>query len=145
MCIKKLFIILLVTFTSTSLSLANDSFSQKEKTHTILNPVHSNKVQGVMRRFKLLFYEREYTELERQELTEKQIELLVEETNTLSGIATTLNLDEEEQLTFNAMADQLHELTHELASKNHYQKDLIPTYIKMQETCNTCHRIFRNK
>jgi hypothetical protein len=131
-----------------TMSLAEDSLSKADQNKTILTPVHSDKVKSVMRRLKLLFYEREYTDLEQQDLTEKQIELLVEETKALVGTAahssSFLNLKDEDQLTFNAMANQLHNLTQELKSKLHHQADLIPTYIKMQDTCNTCHRIFRD-
>ena len=98
-----------------------------------------------MRRFKLLFYDREYTELKRQDLSNKQIELLIDEINTLVEVAPTLHLGDEDQVTFNAMANQLHKLTQELQIKSQHREDLIPTYIKMQETCNTCHQIFRNR
>lgn len=145
MSVNRLLIIFLLAITSVPSTLAEDTYSKKDKPKTILNPVHSNKVQDVMRRLKLLFYEREYTDLELQELTRKQIELLVEETNTLVGIAKEIDLTDEDQLTFNAMANQIHELTLELEEKFHHQSDLIPTYIKMQETCNTCHQIFRNR
>lgn len=149
MSVNRLLILFILTFTSTTLSFAEDSFSKTDKTKTILNPIHSDKVQDVMRRLKLLFYEREYTDLELQDLTEKQIELLAEEAKTLVSTAANsgsfLNLNDEDQLTFNAMANQLHDLTRELESKSHHQTDLIPTYIKMQETCNTCHQIFRNR
>ncbi len=148
MSVSRLLIILLLTFISASLSLATDSLSETDKNKTLLNPVHSDQVQNVMRRLKLLFYEREYTDLELQDLTEKQIELLSEEANTLVDTAENMNsfqnISDEDQLTFNAMANQLHDLTQELKNKSHHRTDLIPSYIKMQDTCNTCHQIFRN-
>ncbi len=121
---------------------------------TLLQTIHSNEVRNIMRHLKLLIYEREYTELERENKRYQQIRLLVEETKILADTAARLpeieslnRLNDEEQLTFSAMANQLHEISLELQNEieaNHRQS-MSDLYIKLQETCNTCHRLFRNK
>ncbi|MBL1142646.1 MAG: hypothetical protein HND53_11500 [Proteobacteria bacterium] len=98
-----------------------------------------------MRRLKLLFYDREYTDVERQDLTRKQVELLAKETKILVNLAKNIDINDEDKLTFNAMANQIYDLSRKLENKFHHHEDLIPIYIKMQDTCNTCHKIFRGR
>lgn len=145
MNVNRLLISFLLTFISVPFSIAEDSFSEQYEIRTILNPVHNNKILDVMRRLKLLFYDREYTDVERQDLTRKQVELLAKETKILVNLAKNIDINDEDKLTFNAMANQIYDLSRKLENKFHHHEDLIPIYIKMQDTCNTCHKIFRGR
>jgi Cytochrome C' len=131
---------------------ADDTSSNTNK--TILNAIHNDEVRNIMRRLKILFYEREYTELELQKLSNKQIKLLAEEAGALGKIAENLhnspslkNLSDVEHVTFNAMANQLHDITQELIKENedNHQNGVDAAFIKLQDTCNTCHQLFRDK
>ena len=146
------------TFTlllTTNTLLADETNPKSLETRkTILNAIHSDEVRDIMRRLKALSNEREYTELELQKLSNKQIELLVEEATTLvktatnqSKIASLEKLNEEDQLTFNAMANQLRDSALELkrASDANHQSEIDAAYIKLQSTCNTCHQLFRER
>jgi Cytochrome C' len=137
---------------STTFAFATETASSKDQTKTILNAVHSVEVQNIMRRLKLLFYEREYTDLRVQELSKKQIRLLSEEANTLAKTASNLpgldsleKLSDEERVSFNALANQLSDITKKLVkvSQTNHQDEIISTYIELQETCNACHQLFR--
>lgn len=134
-------------------SYATDSSSSNNR-KTLFTEVHSDEIRNIMRRIRILIYDREYTELELRKLTSKQFELLVKEVNLLTKVAANMpkieslkTLNDEEQVTFNAMANQLLETARELQqnSETHHQKMLDASYIKLQKTCNTCHKIFRNK
>jgi cytochrome c' len=144
------FIIILTNYT---LSFSADSSSNTAENKAIFNVVHSDEIRNIMRRIRILIYDREYTELELRKLTSKQFELLVKEVNLLTKAAANMPnieslkiLNDEEQVTFNAMANQLFEIARELQqnSETHHQASLDTSYIKLQETCNTCHEIFRN-
>ena len=152
MSIKQL-LLFSIFIASGSLTLSHETLSNTGQSKTLLNAIHSEEVQQIMRRLRLLFYEREYTAHKIQELSNEQIVLLAEEAATLASTATNLpkieslkDMNDEDQLTFNALANQLSKLTLELKTLNeaNHQVDLVPTYIKLQDTCNTCHKLFRN-
>ena len=143
------FIFFILFIYSASLS-ANETPQKTDK--AMLHAIHSEEVRNIMRRLKLLIYEREYTELELEKLRHQQIRLLVEEAKSLTITAAQLpeieslkKLNEEEQLTFNAMANQLHDVALELQKdiEANHRQELDKAYIKLQDTCNTCHRLFR--
>lgn len=153
MYLNRSLLILLITITSNSSLFAGDASLNTGKNNTILGAVHSDEVRNIMRRLKLLNYEREYTEPEIQKLSHKQIELLfevakslVETAENIPNIASLKNLSDEEQVIFNAMANQLYDITHELKGENatNNHKVLDPTYQKLEKTCKTCHRLFRD-
>ena len=107
-----------------------------------------------MRRLDSLVYEREYTELEIKKLRMKQIELLAEAANALNETAGTIpnidsleKLNEEDQVAFSAMANQLKVLSQKLQRETeaNHQDNIDATYIKLQDTCNTCHLLFRDQ
>ncbi len=153
MYLKNLLLATIFIATSSSL-LANNTSGKLETGKTILNAIHSDEVKRIMQKLNSLIYEREYTELELQKLNHRQIELLIEEATTLSKTATNLpnisslkDLNEEEQLTFNAMANQLRKIAMELKREidsNHEDK-VDAVYIKLESTCNTCHQLFRDR
>jgi cytochrome c' len=149
---NKLLLFSFIIIGSTTFAFAAETASSKDQTKTILNAVHSVEVQNIMRRLKLLFYEREYTDLRVQELSKKQIRLLSEEANTLAKTASNLpgldsleKLSDEERVSFNALANQLSDITKKLVkvSQTNHQDEIISTYIELQETCNACHQLFR--
>lgn len=151
--IKILFIFIIMMANST-LSFSDETSPVSNESKTLLSEVHSDEIRSIMRRIRILIYDREYTELELRKLTNKQLGLLVNEIKHLTIAAKNIpnikslnDLDEEEQVTFSAMANQLYESVIELQhnSKTSHQQSLTDSYIKLQETCNTCHRIFRNK
>jgi cytochrome c556 len=132
---------------------AEEVSSNKSESNTILNAIHSDDIRNIMRRLRMLIYDREYTELELRKLSSDQIKLLAEETNILaqtaeniSNIASLKNLNDEEQLTFSAMANQFHDISMELQreAKANHQQTLDTAYLKLQNTCNTCHKLFRD-
>jgi cytochrome c556 len=150
---KFLILISIILFTTSSLLSAHDASEKLETRKTILNAIHSDDVKKIMRQLNTLVYEREYTELELQKLSNKQIELLAKEANALAqtaenlpNIASLKKLSEEDQLAFNAMANQLQEATQELKREveaNH-QKKIDAAYKNLEKTCNTCHQLFRS-
>lgn len=154
MYLKTLLLILITFMTTSSLLLANDVSEKLETGKTILNAIHSDEVKRIMQKLNGLIYEREYTELELQKLSKKQIKLLIEEATKLSqtainqpNITSLRDLSEEEQLTFNAMANQLREIAMELKREidSNHQDKVDAVYIKLESTCNTCHRLFRDR
>ena len=151
--IRLLFIVVIAMTFSTS-SYSDESASHPTEEKTLLSEVHSDEIRSIMRRIRILIFDREYTELELRKLTSKQLKLLVNEIQSLTKAASNMpdieslkGLNDEEQVTFNAMANQLYETVRELQHniESHHQGTMNDSYIKLQETCNTCHRIFRNK
>jgi len=149
---KLLSICFMIVAFSTSL-FSEEVSENKRESKTISNAIHSDDIRNIMRRLRILIYDREYTELELRKLSNNQIELLVEETNILAqtaenipNIASLKNLNDEDQLTFSAMANQLHDISLELQreAKANHQQALDTAYLKLQNTCNTCHKLFRN-
>jgi len=150
--IRLLLIILLVT--SSYLLSADDTLLETGHNETILTTIHSDEVRNIMQRLKILIYNREYTELEFRELSNKQIKRLAEVANSLTQIAANLpnidslkSLSEEDQMAFNAMANQLHDITQELKqeSEANHSKAVDMAYEKLYKTCNTCHKLFRHR
>lgn len=153
MNIYKLLSIFFIIITVSASLFANEISSNRSESKTILNAIHSDDIRNIMRRLRILIYDREYTELELRKLSNNQIELLAVEANILaqtaensSNIASLKNLNDEDQLTFSAMANQLHDISLELQqeAKANHQQALDAAYLKLQNTCNTCHRLFRN-
>ncbi|GJM04174.1 MAG: hypothetical protein DHS20C09_01650 [marine bacterium B5-7] len=151
----KIRLLVLITFiTTSSLLLANDAPKKLETSKTILNAIHSDEVKSIMRKLNSLIYEQEYTELELQKLNHRQLELLIKETTTLSqtaikqpNITALKGLNEEEQLTFDAMANQLRVIAMKLKSEidSDHQEEIEAVYIKLESTCNACHQLFRDR
>lgn len=124
-----------------------------KKNRVILNVIHSDKIRAIMRRLNMLAYEREYTDLEIEQLFREQIELLINAANELRDSAENLTnitsnkLDETDVTTFRAMANQLHRETlnlQEEINSSHYQ-DIRLSYRRLRETCNACHQLFRDR
>ena len=154
MNIYKLFSIFFIIITISTSLFAEEASENKGESKTILNTIHSDDIRNIMRRLRILIYDREYTELELRKLSNNQIELLAEETYILAQTAENIpnitslkNLNDEEQLTFSAMANQLHGISMELQreAKANHQQALDAAYLKLQNTCNTCHQLFRNR
>ena len=106
-----------------------------------------------MRRLNILLFEREMTQLELQRLRQQQMDLLIEEAESLKNTATMIpvidslkGLNDEQQVAFNAMAQELYEITVELKTENeaNHHEAVDQAYIKLQKTCNTCHLLFRS-
>lgn len=94
MRLYRLLLILFIHIASGSMLFADTPSSDTKQNETILNAIHSDEVRNIMRRLNILFYEREYTELELQKLSTIQIELLAEEANVLAQTAADLpNID----------------------------------------------------
>ncbi len=153
MNIYKLFSIFFIIITVNTSLFAEEVSENKRERKTILNAIHSDDIRNIMRRLRILIYDREYTELELIKLSNNQIELLAEEANILAqtaknipNIASLKNLSDEDQVTFSAMANQLHNISLELQqkAKANHQQALDAAYLKLQNTCNTCHHLFRN-
>ena len=124
-----------------------------EKNKAALNVIHSLKLKTIMGRLNMLAYEREYTELELNQLRAEQIELLIQAANELAQSVENLpditagpELSEADRITFRAMAGQLYRETRNL--QNAYDaghlEELEPLYQRLHETCNACHRLFRD-
>ena len=106
-----------------------------------------------MGRLNMLAYEREYTELELNQLRAEQIELLIQTASELTQTAENLpnitadpDLSDSDQITFRAMAAQLYRETRNLqeAYDAGQSQALEPAYQRLHETCNACHRLFRD-
>ncbi len=150
---KSLLKLALILSTSTVL-FANDDAIKLETGKTLLEAIHNDEIRSIMRQLNTLAYEREYTELELRKLNKRQVELLVKEaaaladtTANLTNITSFKNQDDETQLAFNAMVNQLQNISEELrnATENNHQDEIDTAYIKLQETCNTCHTLFREE
>lgn len=142
----------IIFITTCPLLFANDVPEKLETGKTILNAIHSDEIKTIMQRLDILIYEREYTELELHKLNKKQIELLAKESVALSKIAADLSnidslkkLNDEDQLTFNAMVSQLSDITMELKKESDANHETENIYIRLQSTCNTCHQLFRDR
>jgi hypothetical protein len=152
MYLKTLLLISAIFLTTSPLLLAEDNSGKLETGKTILHAIHSDEIRNIMRRLNRLIYEREYTELELQELNKKQIELLAEEALSLYKTATNLPsidslniLSDEDQLAFKAMVAELKDITTELKRESDANHETEAIYIKLQSTCNTCHQLFRDR
>ncbi len=123
------------------------------KSKSVLNAIHSDDVRIIMRRLNVLAYEREYTELELEKLRARQIKLLALTAGELAQTAEQLpediqnNLSREDQTTFRAMASQLYSesLRLEEAVEANDHNALNAGYQRLRETCNACHRLFRDR
>lgn len=142
----------IIFITTCPLLFANDVPEKLETGKTILKAIHSDEIKTIMQRLDILIYEREYTELELHKLNKKQIELLAKESVALSKIAADLSnidslkkLNDEDQLTFNAMVSQLSDITMELKKESDANHETENIYIRLQSTCNTCHQLFRDR
>ena len=132
---------------------AQPHFAIAEESKAILKVIHNERVRSIMLRLNSLLYERELTQLEVQQLRYKQINNLVSEANKLTSTAASLpdvysinELSDEQQLAFNAMANELYEVSLELQreAKAGHRKAADDAYTRLQETCHTCHSLFRN-
>lgn len=139
---------LLIIFASSNALYAEQLFSENsvETDKPLLKTIHSRQLRSIMLRLNALAYDREYTQLELNKLRAKQINQLVNvasellsNTNQLTYILNESGLSEEEKLTFKAMANQLYKealsLQHDVNRSSQYLLD----------TCNTCHKLFRNR
>jgi cytochrome c556 len=152
MRLKKILLTLVIFITTSTSLFANDNTEKLETGRTLLNVIHSDEIRSIMRQLNSLAYEREYTDLELKKISKRQIKLLVKEAAALGDMAANMpkiaslkNLDDENQLAFNAMVRQLISLTSELeqAAEANHQDEMNSAYIKLQNTCNTCHALFR--
>lgn len=128
------------------------AYSDEDSSHAILTEIHSTEVRYIMRKLNVLLFEREHTHLELQRLRRQQLSLLVEETESLSRMAGDIslidslkNLSEEQQAMFKGMANELEHVARQLsaADKDGHEHDIEAAYTRLQETCNTCHQLFR--
>ena len=150
----KSFLKLALILSTSTVLFANDDAIKLETGKTLLEAIHNDEIRSIMRQLNTLAYEREYTELELRKLNKRQVKLLVKEaasladtTANLTNITSFKNLDDETQLAFNAMVNQLQNISEELrnATENNHQDEIDTAYIKLQETCNTCHTLFREE
>ena len=126
----------------------------KEENKFILNAIHSEEIRAIMRRLNMLSFEREYTALELDNLRAEQVQLLVQAASELKQSAASLthitgnkNISEADHITFSAMANELYlqTLTLQKESEANHNKALAPAYTRLHETCNACHRLFRDR
>lgn len=148
------FLVLALLVSTSTLLFAKDDAKKLETGKTLVKVIHSEEIRNIMRKLNSLVYEREYTELELRKINKKQIELLVNEAAALAKTAADMpnitslkNLDDESQLTFNAMVNQLQNISGELkrAVEHNHQNEINATYLKLQDTCDTCHALFREE
>ncbi len=121
--------------------------------NSFLTAIHSPEVQQIMRNLHALLFERERSNLETQRLRSEQLELLVEQAESLSSIAASSalidslqQLDVEEQARFRELANELSLTAKTISEENtagHYS-EVDAGYLKLQETCNQCHQLFRD-
>ena len=123
------------------------------KNKIVLNIIHSGKIRAIMRRLNMLAYEREYTDLELEQLFRAQVELLISAADDLRDSAENLpnitsnKLDDTDVTTFRAMASQLYRETLNLQKEinsSHYQEIRL-SYQRLRDTCNACHQLFRDR
>lgn len=128
------------------------AYGDEDSSHALLTEIHSTEVRHIMRKLNVLLFEREHTQLELQRLRRQQLSLLIEETESLSRTAGDIslidslkNLSEEQQAMFKSMANELNNAARQLsaADANAHEHDIEAAYIRLQETCNTCHKLFR--
>ena len=128
------------------------AYSKEDSSHGLLTEIHSTEVRYIMRKLNVLLFERERTHLELQRLRRQQLTLLVEETESLSRMANqssvidSLNkLNDEQQAIFKGMANELQQIARQLSEADAagHEQEIEASYIRLQETCNTCHRLFR--
>ena len=119
-----------------------------------LSTIHSEQLIRIMQRLNELAYEREYTELGLDRLRAEQIDALVLETDMLSSKADNLpsiitegELTTAEQITFKAVASQLHaevlRIQADIQENNFINVDA--GYRRIRQTCESCHNLFRDK
>lgn len=135
------------------LAIAMQLASGEEKSRdALISEIHNTEVRYIMRKLNVLLFERERTYLELQRLRRQQLALLVEETESLSQMANQApfidslkNLDDEQQAMFKGMANELQQIARQLSEANAagHEQDIEAGYIRLHETCNTCHRLFR--
>ena len=118
-----------------------------------LQSLHSEDIRKIMGRLYALAYEREYTELELDRIRHENLEALAHaaaDLVTLSGrlpqVLPENRLTDEEQVTFAAMANQLHNETLHLldTGATSSYNDLKTGYRRLQKTCTACHNLFRD-
>lgn len=151
----KTFSIILFLFLSVNYSgLAQDETTPgRDTTAPALKTVHSEQLREIMLRLNELAYEREYTELGLDSLRARQIEALAKETSILVSNAERLTdilsegeLNESDQITFMAVANQLNAEVQNIQADVNANRfgNLHAGYRRLQQTCNACHRLFRS-
>ena len=149
---------LLIIFIHSNLLKAENNTEQslqnpENRDRIVLNVIHSNNIRTIMRRLNMLAYEREYTDLELEQLFKQQIELFINAASELKDSSENLpnitgnKLNETDVTTFRAMANQLYWETLKLQehiNSSHYQETR-HSYQRLRETCNACHQLFRDR
>lgn len=119
-----------------------------------LQSLHSEDIRKIMGRLYALAYEREYTELELDRIRHENLEALahaaaelVDLSGRLSQVLPDNRLTDEEQVTFAAMANQLHNETLHLldTGATSSYNELKTGYRQLQKTCTACHNLFRGR
>lgn len=147
------FLLIFFALSGALLAEQQPSGNLTETDNSILKTIHSDQLRSIMQRLNTLAYDREYTQLEINKLRAIQIDRLVgvaselvSNTNKLTDIAGESGLDEEEQLTFIAMANQLYKealnLQHDV--KSNQKENINASNQRLRDTCNTCHKLFRS-
>ena len=117
-----------------------------------LQSLHSEDIRKIMGRLYALAYEREYTELELDRIRHENLQALAHAAADLVDLSGKLlqvlpenRLTDEEQVTFAAMANQLHNETLHLLDTDvtSSYSDLKTGYRQLQKTCTACHNLFR--
>ena len=117
-----------------------------------LHGIYSEKLRTIMLRMNQLVYEREMTALQVQEVREQHLKELISTISELVKAAEVLTdavpgieLKEEDQVIFRAMANQLYREAQDIGSmvEEKDYSDLDPAYRRLNETCNACHSLFR--
>lgn len=119
-----------------------------------LQSLHSEDIRKIMGRLYALAYEREYTELELDRIRHENLQALahaaadlVELSGNLPQVLPDNRLTDEEQVTFTAMANQLHNETLHLLDTDATSSysELKTGYRQLQKTCTACHNLFRSR
>lgn len=117
-----------------------------------LQAIHSGDIRAIMRRLNAHVHEREYTQLELDQLRRRNLEKLaglaaelVAVSDNLPGVLPDIQLTTEEQTTFRVMASQLHNETMQLLNAGMHipYQELNDGYRRLQQTCAACHNLFR--
>ena len=122
--------------------------------NAVLQSLHSEDIRKIMGRLYALAYEREYTELELDRIRHENLQALAHAAADLVNLSGKLpqvlpgnRLTDEEQVTFAAMANQLHNETLHLLDTDATSSynDLKTGYRQLQKTCTACHNLFRGR
>ena len=118
-----------------------------------LSAIHNNDIRTIMRRLNALVYEREYTQLELDRLRRENLQMLVDAAADLIKISDKLpdlisdqEISSDEQITFKAMARQLHNEASQLLDSDPdiSYHELNNGFQRLQQTCAACHNLFRD-